>query len=138
MTLEKLLSSYEFLITYKPLADEVSVDVPSGIEAFALPADASQDPAQVAHEAARRSNGRRTALILPGTSFDASGTRHGRGAGWYDRFLRAAPNEWLRIGVCAARQWSAQPLTRKPWDEPVDYVLVYKDGNAELIETKAR
>jgi len=129
MTLEELLTGYEFLVTYRPLADELSVEdsLPSGIETSVLAANASPDPAQTAHELCRKAAGRRTAVILPGTSFDASGTRHGRGAGWYDRFLATAPREWVRIGVCTPRQFSVVPLVRKPWDQPMDYVFILGD-----------
>lgn len=64
-----------------------------------------------------------TYLLIPGTKFDEAGTRHGRGGGWYDRFLATAPAHWLRIGVVADNQWSNTKLIRQEWDQPMDGFL---------------
>ena len=68
-------------------------------------------------------------ILIPGRTFDARGTRHGKGAGWYDRFLSTVPADWLRVGFCYNEQFSKEPLTRQEWDEPMDYVCaVHKDS----------
>ena len=63
-------------------------------------------------------------IFVPGTHFDASGTRIGRGGGWYDRFLAAVPKTWVRIGVTDIAYFSGMPLPRASHDEPVDFVVV--------------
>lgn len=144
MTLEELrtqLSDYSFFVTYAALPKEAPAGIvlPSDAHAFVVPADRTTDPLQLAHEAAEQAKGRKTAVLLPGTRFDATGTRHGRGGGWYDRFLAATPQEWLRIGVCRADQFSPEPLARQPWDEPIDHVIVLSDTDiSRVCETRAR
>jgi hypothetical protein len=75
-------------------------------------------------------NGKNVCVFVPGTSFDSFGTRHGRGGGWYDRFLSAIPREWLRIGVATLSSFKNDTkLKRQLWDEQVDYILIF---NSEL------
>ncbi|MDO8511648.1 MAG: 5-formyltetrahydrofolate cyclo-ligase [bacterium] len=62
-------------------------------------------------------------LFLPGQKFDITGTRHGRGFGWYDRLLAGLPNEWIRIGIATESQISHTPLIRNPWDQPADWLI---------------
>jgi len=62
-------------------------------------------------------------LLIPGTRFDRFGTRHGRGGGWYDRFLSAVPRDWMRIGVFSHGTLSEEALERKDWDEPMDCLI---------------
>ena len=129
MTLEELrtvLVDYSFCITYSPLPNEAAVPavIPDKIDTVMLPPDATKDPFDTARELMQKAAGRRTVVFLPGTRFDTNGTRHGRGGGWYDRFLSSVSSEWLRIGVCTKSQFSTETLPRKSWDEPVDYVVV--------------
>jgi 5,10-methenyltetrahydrofolate synthetase len=121
-----LLADYSFCVTYSPLLNEAPLPsvIPDEVETFTLPTDATNDPFDTARELIQKAAGRKTVVLLPGTRFDAAGTRHGRGSGWYDRFLSAVPAEWLRIGVCTEAQFSIEPLTRESWDEPVDYIVV--------------
>ncbi len=77
-------------------------------------------------------------IFLPGRMFDKTGTRHGRGGGWYDRFLSAVPEQWTRVGVTREEQISETALERKPWDEPVDFILVHSSNGWEVIETPRR
>lgn len=72
-------------------------------------------------------HGKRAIVFVPGRHFDSFGTRHGRGGGWYDRFLSHIPKAWIRVGVAFPRQVSEVPLVRESWDEPVDYLLT-QDG----------
>ena len=73
-------------------------------------------------------------IFIPGREFDHSGTRHGRGGGWYDRFLKDVPRDWLRIGVLTQNQLSETPLTRESWDEPMDYLLFVTRGSWMALE----
>jgi 5-formyltetrahydrofolate cyclo-ligase len=77
-------------------------------------------------------------LLIPGRKFDLHGTRHGKGYGWFDRFLSIVPPEWIRIGVCHAKQINKTPLTRATWDQPVDWVIVQNDEAWSAHETVAR
>jgi 5-formyltetrahydrofolate cyclo-ligase len=63
--------------------------------------------------------------VVPGVAFDASGRRLGRGGGYYDIALSAAPRP-LRVGVCHGFQLVREVPT-VAHDELVD-VIVTPDG----------
>lgn len=132
--LSKLLSSYQVFITYIPLRGEVDftspVPLPKGTVAYAIPPRASLDPLEEAGRIVSMIGATSTAILIPGRRFDASGTRHGQGGGWYDRFLSVVPREWLRIGFCSPDQLSPTPLRRESWDQAMDYVVVVNRENA--------
>ncbi|MBP6868700.1 MAG: hypothetical protein KBC16_01175 [Candidatus Pacebacteria bacterium] len=71
-------------------------------------------------------------IFLPGRKFDALGTRHGQGGGWYDRYLARVPSNWLRVGLCTSERFSTEALTRLPHDQPVDIVGVYIQEHKEF------
>ena len=77
-------------------------------------------------------------VLIPGREFDTFGTRHGRGGGWYDRFLKELPSSWPRIGVLNASQLSEEKLKREPWDEPVDYLLIIEKDSWNILTTNSR
>lgn len=60
-------------------------------------------------------------IVCPGLAFDRSGTRLGRGAGYYDRYL-VNTNAFV-IGAAYAFQL-ADELARNAWDIPVNAVVV--------------
>lgn len=66
-------------------------------------------------------------VLLPLVAFDATGTRLGSGAGYYDRCFayRASRRVWhgpLLIGVAFTCQ-EVPTLLRQPWDVPLDAVV---------------
>jgi len=61
------------------------------------------------------------AILVPGLAFDGDFQRLGRGAGFYDRFLKEHPSA-LRIGVSFDEQ-RISTLPVEDFDEPVDMLL---------------
>lgn len=123
-----------FGIWYQPMQNEIDpaelafVKERSLKASFVIPLDRTSDPKEALERILlnpRISEGgnRPVYLFIPGTAFDAFGTRHGRGGGWYDRFLALAPRSWLRIGIAKRAQISNTPLEREAWDEPMDWLL---------------
>ena len=60
-------------------------------------------------------------ILVPGLVFTEQGMRLGRGAGFYDRFLKAYPKA-LRVGIAFQNQ-IASKIPEASWDERVDIVL---------------
>ncbi len=132
------ISGYSRIIGYQPMADEpvyadflkqFGVNVPEET----IPADASLSPFDTAEHMASSHANDSVAIFVPGQRFDVSGTRHGRGHGWYDRFLSKVPREWFRVGVLNGNQFSPETLSRKSWDEPMDALLVYEEGAWRVV-----
>jgi len=73
------------------------------------------------------------AILVPGIGFSTTGDRLGRGAGFYDRFLRNHP-EALRIGIAFEEQMTDK-IPTDPWDEKVDVILT-DSGLHRVISTK--
>lgn len=130
------LRAARLLVSYVPMADEPHFGdffTRHGIttERVSVPPRHDLSAADLASSLRATYEGKQVAMLVPGRRFDASGTRHGRGGGWYDRFLAAVPREWLRVGVLNASQLSEVPLTRESWDEPMDWLLVRREENWE-------
>jgi 5,10-methenyltetrahydrofolate synthetase len=139
---ERLLASFQTLITYVPLRTEVPFTehiLLHKAPQYAVPPRAALDPIQEATKVKNFVATITTALLIPGRAFDASGTRHGQGGGWYDRFLTYVPREWVRIGFCFDDQFSSTPLPRQSWDQVMDYVVVvgHTDGSVQLYANDA-
>lgn len=132
---ETLLSRFEHVIAYQPLQDEpdwrsLDIQVPVTL----VPQDASVDPIFYAKTLTTQHLNAALCLLIPGTRFDVFGTRHGRGGGWYDRFLAHVPRRWVRIGITDSEHLSTESLVRNAWDEPMDRILVREpDGSWRLI-----
>ena len=64
-------------------------------------------------------------LLIPLVAFDASGTRLGMGAGYYDRYLRALPaaDRPYTVGIAHEIQRCDEPLPSAAWDIPLDAVI---------------
>ena len=69
--------------------------------------------------------GRADVIILPALAVDASGTRLGQGAGWYDRMLPHARADALTLALVYDHEYGgpdASALPRMPHDLPVKAV----------------
>ncbi|MBP6860291.1 MAG: hypothetical protein KBC38_01870 [Candidatus Pacebacteria bacterium] len=133
ITLTEALASASAFVTYVPLRTEVPfrdiVTLPANAITYEIAPRASLDPFQEAEKAIAAVTDRKTAILIPGRRLDATGTRHGQGGGWYDRFLSKVPKEWTRIGFCYERQFSVDPIPRESWDQQMDLVIVLsRDG----------
>ncbi len=131
------------LIRYQPLRDEI--DYTGGFSnedlnsSLVLPNSKEADPFSWAATCIRQWKKDVPWIVVPGKLFDLYGTRHGRGFGWYDRFLAAIPTDWPRIGITTTSQLSTLRLPRQAWDQPVDWLMIY-DGSVvgSVFETRAR
>lgn len=61
-------------------------------------------------------------FIVPGVVFGKNGERIGRGAGFYDRYLKRNP-EAFRVALAYDFQIVDQPIPENPWDQKVDWVI---------------
>ncbi len=130
------------IIGYQPLFDEVNY-----LEYFSslnpetimfLPTAEEADPFHWADICQKKYSTEIPNVLIPGTKFDLRGTRYGRGGGWYDRFLSQIPNTWLRIGIADISKISPIALERRPWDQPLDWLVVKNGGDWMVYETGAR
>ncbi|MBI4272597.1 hypothetical protein HY621_01985 [Candidatus Uhrbacteria bacterium] len=139
-----MLENIHNCITYLPLAGEIDPCIIPDLrdhvfkDIYRLPSGSDTSPAEIAQEAINQFSKKSVCILIPGTRFDRSGTRHGRGKGWFDRFLSHVPPQWLRIGITENHRLSSTPLIRKLWDQPVDWIICKQKDSWETIETHAR
>ncbi len=132
-----ILPPHDGNIIYTSLKNE-----PSVLSFFALytkpiviiPPNKTTDPLALANFYTEKHKHDTLLVFCPGRIFDINGTRHGRGGGWYDRFLSHIPAHWVRIGVLFPAQLSPTSLKRQPWDEPMDFLLIDQKGTWSLSE----
>ncbi len=137
---QTLLTKCDAAIIYTPLNEEMDfahfLTVP--LKCMTVPSTKDADPFVWAQMCAQELKDTVPYILIPGKKFDTTGTRHGRGGGWYDRFLSKIPHHFVRIGVAHVSQVSSEALTREAWDEPMDWVLI-SDGNSwKVHKTSAR
>ena len=61
-------------------------------------------------------------VLVPMVAWDLTGTRLGRGGGFYDRLFGMLPPRTIRIGLAYDFQ-QLHDLPRDPWDIPLHYVI---------------
>ena len=130
--LQETLIASHVAIVFDSLPNEVSYNgapLPPNIfkTTITVPRSKDTDPFQFAQMCIEKCEEQCVYVLVPGKKFDAYGTRHGRGGGWYDRFLSAVPRSWIRIGITKTSDFSETSLPHNTWDEKMDWVLV-SDG----------
>lgn len=141
--LNQIAKECEASVGYKPLiddADYTSIPVLKNIfrNMIFVPNDKNSDPHVWADICEKHSGGRITCILIPGRKFDLSGTRHGRGGGWYDRFLSKVPKDWIRIGIADRSIVSSSPIKRESWDQQIDWIIYSEGSSWQIYETHAR
>lgn len=131
------------VILYEPFEDEVDyriksfpIDLPP--KNFVISKSKNNDPIKMAKICVENYKEANPYLLVPGTCFDIFGTRHGRGVGWYDRFLSQVPKSWLRVGICPTSKFFTTQIKRNDWDQLMDWLLIFDGLNWQIHETRAR
>lgn len=144
-TLQHILFNASGVILYTPQKGEVDFSHESfpfslPTDHIVIPSDKHSDPYAMAETCRARYPHHAVCLLIPGSHFDSTGTRHGRGGGWYDRFLSKLPQQWTRIGLLENERLSDIPLVRKAWDEPLDWLVIHdaSKDSWHIVETRAR
>jgi hypothetical protein len=141
--LNKILVNCNVFIIYKHLPGEIDYTTIPFIKnqskkILILPNAKNSDPYVWVENCKKLCGKKKVCVLIPGLKFDKQGTRHGRGGGWYDRFLANIPKECIRIGITHSSKLSISPLNRESWDEPMDWIIVDDNSNWKIFETKAR
>ena len=136
--LAKKLLDCQVAIDYQPLRDEPKPIFVLPPVRFTISPDTSADPVDTAKQVSTMFPDSSVCVYVPGTAFDSHGTRHGRGGGWYDRFLASVPSHWLRVGLCFEDSFSHDSIKREPWDQSMDWVCVTDGDEVSWYETNAR
>jgi 5-formyltetrahydrofolate cyclo-ligase len=139
--LGRMIAKSELCILYKSMNAEVYIatlpfELPKA--SVTVPVDYTIDPKKIAQKIVKKFNGKKVVIFIPGKKFDIHGGRHGKGKGWYDRFLSVVPRQWTRIGVCLTDQFSNSKLTLQEWDELMDWVIVKNGENFSCHEIPSK
>ena len=70
-------------------------------------------------------------FFVPGTQFDKTGNRKGRGLGYFDRFLQDVKGTKPIIGLCYDDQM-VEHIKPKQWDVAVDRIISKKRSQKNL------
>ncbi len=128
--LQRMASECVGSVLYIPTKSEVDYKDPSfpleinKVNIVTIPKDKNSDPFKWVNICMAKFKNDPVCVLVPGTRFDAYGTRHGKGGGWYDRFLSKIPSSWLRVGIIDVAKFSSSKLTIQEWDEPVNWIIV--------------
>jgi len=141
--LKNIINLYDGSIYYTPITEEIdyancSLFTNSVSKKIILPSNKEADPFKWAIKSIETFSSENVYILIPGRMFDTTGTRHGRGGGWYDRFLSQIPKSWIRIGITDTKHFSKDILARNSWDEPMDWVIVCENESSVVFETHAR
>lgn len=137
-----ILSSTLTVVSYRPISDEpdpqeVILSAYPNARMLTVPSSSKTDPHQIAKKFRDVIGKSKTVVLVPGRAFDKFGTRHGRGGGWYDRFLAEVPVEWTRIGIVSRTRFSTKKLLRQSWDQSVNIILIRDDdGSWDAVAAK--
>jgi len=137
--LSQIISKSDFCVLYEPLLGEIDphilpLTLPSRRIITSL--DHRSDPKKSAQNVCEKFHDLNGFILIPGHRFDKFGGRHGRGYGWYDRFLSNVPVVWKKIGVCTRSQFSEIKLPLEEWDVLMNVVIVEDHGIFIIYETK--
>lgn len=140
--LQKLVAQCEISILYKPLKDEINYNDQSfplkiHLNNLILPDNKDSDPFEWADKCITKFKNTKPYILIPGTQFDKYGTRHGKGGGWYDRFLSKVPRTWLRVGITNISGISHSPISHQEWDESIDWIMVSNNNLWEAYKINA-
>jgi 5,10-methenyltetrahydrofolate synthetase len=139
--LQNIMSDYEGSILYKPIKNEIDYTnrlfpLKLKTKKIILPTNKNTNPFLWANKCLKTYKNTNPYILIPGTQFDIYGTRHGKGGGWYDRFLSKIPNTWLKIGVAHQSQMSIPSIKKEPWDISMDWLLVFNNESCNAYRTQ--
>lgn len=141
---QSLLETHPFRLSYSALKDEQDpnkIPILSKVQienVFLVPKIPLTDPIALAKTLSKTLITSKTHILIPGQVFDLTGTRHGRGNGWYDRFLAHLAKDVPRIGIVPEGRLSTELLIRQTWDEPMDWLLYQTPKTWLMHKTNAR
>lgn len=142
--LREALECRPYRISYQAFKDEIDPNSVPHLQSQSLkkieivPQSQVTDPNRLAQNLKPDFPPTETHILIPGQAFDLLGTRHGRGFGWYDRLLASLSEDILRLGIAHEHQVRQLALVRKPWDQPVDWLIYPARGEWQVHKTNAR
>ena len=136
-----IIANCNFCVLYHPVRIEIDPDVlPFKLpdKRVVIPIGPATDPKLFGNRIKEGFGNLNGVILVPGRRFDKFGGRHGKGWGWYDRFLSTAPAKIVRIGICSKDQFCESRLLLQEWDQLMDWIIVYDNEDFTFYETSAR